>query len=127
MASLRQHSHTTRTCQFKMYNSMVFCTFRIVQPSPQSNFQTLLSSPKETMYRQQSLTILHHIVDFFPINVQLDLHIVRFCFCGFNQPWMEISICGWVNPQIQNLKIWRADCTIPLYIRDMSILGFWGS
>ena len=36
-----------------------------------------------------------------------------------------ISIGCWLNSQMQNLQIWRTNCTIPFYIKDLSIHRFW--
>ena len=40
-------------------------------------------------------------------------------------PVDRFLICGWLNPRMWNLLIWRTTYTVPSYIRDLSIRRFW--
>lgn len=84
------------------------------------------------------------ISGFFPINIQLALHIPGFCICRFNQPRWKTVFCGgffqpsyrglshvpkggaqssvvW-NPQM--LRAYSIQCNILFYKRELSICGF---
>lgn len=60
----------------------------------------------------------------FSINIQLAFCICSFYTHRFNHLQIKISIHGWLSLQMSNVWIWRAYCTMPLYIRDLSIHGF---
>ena len=45
----------------------------------------------------------------FLIDRQSALHVHRFHILRLNQPWIKVSIRGWLNPWMQNLWIRRAN------------------
>lgn len=57
------------------------------------------------------------------VDEQSSLGLEWFFTCIFNQA--QILIHRWVNPWMKNPGICRADCTMPFYMKDLSILRFW--
>lgn len=60
----------------------------------------------------------------FSINIQSAVYISLFRTCGFNQRWMQNSVFNhWLGIYRCGEPIMH--CSIPYYVRDLSIQGFW--
>ena len=86
------------------------------------------------IYVKKSINLNWVIIKYSWTLNNTDFNFVNPLICGFFQKiysqlsifaHFEISICSWLNPQMQNPWVWRAAFTMPFYIRDLSICRFW--